>query len=286
MATKKKSEAVSELQKTIEASYESPAADLSDEAESAFRELRRKLSTGEVRAAHLGPHGWVINRWVQKGIILGFRLGQVEDFSINRHFRFFDKATFPLREIEIEDGVRVVPGGSSIRDGAFVGRGVVCMPPIFVNVGAYVGEGTLIDSHVLVGACAQVGKHVQLSAGVLIGGVLEPSSAYPVIIEDDVQVGGGCGLYEGTLVKKGAVLAAGTILSRYTTVYDLVNEVVFGAEAGKPLTIPRGAVVVPGSRPAKGRMASREGLGIYTPLIINYRAPGTDASAALESLRH
>jgi 2,3,4,5-tetrahydropyridine-2-carboxylate N-succinyltransferase len=224
----------------------------------------------------------VVNRWVQKGIVLGFRLGQVEDFSINRKFRFFDKDTFPLKTLEIEEGVRVVPGGSSIRDGAFVGRGVVCMPPMFINVGAYVDEGTLIDSQVVVGSCAQIGKHVQLSAGALVGGILEPSSSFPVIIEDDVQVGGGCGLYEGTLVKRGAVLAPGTVLTRYATVYDLVNEVVFRAEGGKPLTIPRGAVVVPGTRPAKGGLASREGLGVYAPIIIKYRDPGGDASSALE----
>ncbi len=283
MAKKKKAKPVSELQRSIEDFFEAPPHDLPEEAEAGFLELRRKLASGEIRAAQLGPHGWEVNPWVKKGIILGFRLGQVEDFSIDPRFRFFDNQTFPLKNLEVEDGVRVVPGGSSIREGAYLGRGVVCMPPMFVNVGAYVGESTLIDSHVLVGFCAQVGSHVHLSAGAQIGGALEPTSALPVIIEDDVQVGAGSVVHEGILIRKGAVLAAGTILTRYTPVYDVVNEVVLRAEADKPLAIPRGAVVVPGSRPAKGELASREGLALYAPIIMKYRNPGSPASLALEA---
>ena len=272
------------LQETIERLFELEGADLPSDAESSFLEFRAMLSRGKVRAAELGPHGWVVNTWVKKGILLGFRLGRIEDFSLKTPpMRFFDKHTFPLRDLELEDQVRVVPGGSSIRAGAFVGRGVVCMPPMYVNVGAYVDEGTMIDSHALVGSCAQVGKRVHVSAAAQIGGVLEPVGAMPVIIEDRVLVGGNCGVYEGTIVKKEAVLAPGTILTRSTPVYDLVHETVLRANEDSPLTIPRGAVVVPGSRPARGSLASREGLHLYAPIIVKYRDPGTDAAVALES---
>ena len=272
-----------ELEETINELFALEDSELGEEAVNAFSELRKRLTSGEVRAAHRGHHGWEVNTWVKKGILLGFRIGQIEDYSINRHFPFFDKETLPPRELQIYDGVRLVPGGSSIRDGAFIGRGVVCMPPMFINVGAYVSEGTMIDSHALVGSCAQIGKHVHLSASAQIGGVLEPVGASPVIIEDDVLVGGNCGVYEGTLVKKGAVLGAGTILTRSTPVYDLVHEIVLRGDRNKPLTIPRGAVVIPGSRPAKGDFASREGLHVYTPVIVKYRDPGTDAAVALEN---
>ena len=272
------------LQETIERLFELEGADLPSDAESSFVEFRAMLSKGKVRAAEPGPHGWVVNTWVKKGILLGFRLGRIEDFSLKKPpMRFFDKHTFPLRDLELEDRVRVVPGGSSIRAGAFVGRGVVCMPPMYVNVGAYVDEGTLIDSNALVGSCAQVGRRVHVSAGAQIGGVLEPVGAMPVIIEDRVLVGGNCGVYEGTIVKKEAVLAPGTILTRSTPVYDLVSETVLQASEDSPLTIPRGAVVVPGSRPARGSLASREGLHLYAPIIVKYRDPGTDAAVALES---
>ncbi len=280
MATKAKTA----LQETIERLFELEGADLPPDAESSFVEFRAMLSRGEVRAAEPGPHGWVVNTWVKKGILLGFRLGRIEDFSLKKPpMRFFDKHTFPLRDLELEDQVRVVPGGSSIRAGAFVGRGVVCMPPMYVNVGAYVDEGTMIDSNALVGSCAQVGRRVHVSAGAQIGGVLEPVGAMPVIIEDRVLVGGNCGVYEGTIVKKEAVLAPGTILTRSTPVYDLVSETVLRASEDSPLTIPRGAVVVPGSRPARGSLASREGLHLYAPIIVKYRDPGTDAAVALES---
>jgi len=276
----------SELRATIEELYERDPKglhEMGESAESAFLALRELLSMGDVRAASPGPQGWVVNTWVKKGILLGFRIGKVEDFSVSKKLRFFDKSTFPPKKLEIEDGVRIVPGGSSIREGAYVGRGVVCMPPMFVNVGAYVDEYTMIDSHALVGSCAQVGKHVHVSAGAQIGGVLEPVGALPVIIEDRVLVGGNCGVYEGTVVKREAILAAGTILTGSTPVYDLVHQNVIRAVPGEPLVIPRGAVVVPGSRPARGDFAAREGLSIYTPLIVKYRDPNTDAGAALEA---
>jgi 2,3,4,5-tetrahydropyridine-2-carboxylate N-succinyltransferase len=274
---------INELRDAIERLYELPADGLPIDAEKRFLEFRGKLSRGEIRAAEPSQHGWIVNTWVKKGILIGFRLGRIEDFSM-RHppMRFFDKHTFPLREVEAEDQVRIVPGGSSIREGAFVGRGVVCMPPMYVNVGAYVDEGTMIDSNALVGSCAQIGKRVHISAGAQIGGVLEPVGAMPVIVEDRVLVGGNCGIYEGTIVKKEAVLAPGTILTRSTPVYDLVNETTLRGSAEAPLTIPRGAVVVPGSRPARGSFASRENLHLYTPVIVKYRDPGTDAAVALE----
>ena len=272
------------LQETIERLFDLEGGDHPSNAESSFLEFRAMLSRGKVRAAEMGPHGWVVNTWVKKGILLGFRLGRIENFSLKTPpMRFFDKHTFPLRDLELEERVRVVPGGSSIRAGAFVGRGVVCMPPMYVNVGAYVDEGTMIDSHALVGSCAQIGKRVHVSAAAQIGGVLEPVGAMPVIIEDRVLVGGNCGVYEGTIVKKEAVLAPGTILTRSTPVYDLVNETVLRSNEDSPLTIPRGAVVVPGSRPARGNLASREGLHLYAPIIVKYRDPGTDAAVALES---
>ena len=271
------------LQETIEELYGLDPERFPPEASEVVGELRDKLSSGEVRAAEPGPHGWVVNAWVKKGILVGFRLGQIEEYSAGEPFRFFDKNTFPPRKLEIYDGVRVVPGGSSIRDGAFVGRGVVCMPPMFINVGAYVDAGTMIDSHALIGSCAQIGQHVHISAGAQIGGVLEPVGAMPVIIEDDVLVGGNCGIYEGIRIRKGAVLASGTILTRSTPVYDLVTEMELRAEGENPLSIPRGAVVVPGSRPAKGDFGSSKGLQIYTPVIVKYRDPGTDAAVALES---
>lgn len=277
---------MSDLRSRIEALFdlEAPALAEHPEAESTFFELREKLSRGEIRAAEPGPDGWVVNRWVKKGILMGFRLGRVADFSTpDSPMRFFDKHTFPLRDLRVDDGVRVVPGGSSIRAGAFVARGVVCMPPMYVNVGAYVDEGAMIDSHALVGSCAQVGKGVHLSAAAQLGGVLEPVGAMPVIIEDRVLVGGNCGVYEGTVVGEEAVLAPGTLLTRSTPVYDLVNETVLRATAEKPLTIPSRAVVVPGSRPARGELASSEGLHLYTPVIVKYRDHGTDAAVALES---
>jgi 2,3,4,5-tetrahydropyridine-2-carboxylate N-succinyltransferase len=273
----------SPLQQEIDRLYGLPASELPGEATGVVEELRRVLTTGEVRAATPTADGWVVNDWVKKGIIVGFRAGQIEDYSINPLFPFFDKSTLPPRRLTADDGIRVVPGGSSIRDGAYVARGVVCMPPMFVNVGAYVDEGTMIDSHALVGSCAQIGKQVHLSAGVQIGGVLEPVGAMPVIIEDGALVGGNCGVYEATIVGAEAVLAPGTILTKSTPLYDLVHGTVMRGSGEQPLIVPPRAVVVPGSRPARGgEAAERDGVHLYTPVIVKYRDPGTDAALALE----
>ena len=275
-------QAIEETRDLLERFFELPPAELGDDARETFESFRRLLTEGRIRAAEFGPHGWVVNHWVKKGILLGFRLGGISDYSIHPTFAFFDKKSFPPRRLREKDAVRVVPGGSSLREGAYVAPGVVCMPPMFVNVGAYVDEATMIDSHALVGSCAQVGKRVHLSAGAQIGGVLEPIGARPVIIEDGALVGGNCGVYEGTLVKRDAVLAAGTILTRSVAVYDLVRQMVLRATEEEPLTIPRGAVVVPGSRPAKGSFAEQHSLSIATAIIVKYRDPGTDAAVALE----
>jgi len=247
-----------------------------------FKEFIFFLNRGEIRAAVKEGEDWRVNSWVKMGILLGFRLGTMADASIDSRFRFFDKGTYPLKDLSLEDGVRLVPGGSSIRDGAFVAKGVVCMPPMYINVGAYVDEGTMIDSHALVGSCAQVGKRVHLSAGSQLGGVLEPVGALPVIIEDDVLVGGNCGIYEGTVVRRGAVIAAGVILTGGTRVYDVVKQTVYRKEAGRPLTIPEQAVVVPGTRPVEDAWARAQSLAVAAPVIVKYRDSKTDASTALE----
>lgn len=255
-----------------------------DEADRAlFAEFREALARGEIRAAEQTPDGtWCVNAWVKRGILLGFRIGALIDMSAHPTLRFFDKDTYPVRPTTLADRVRIVPGGSSIRDGAYVAAGVVCMPPVFVNVGAYVDRDTMIDSHVLVGSCAQVGKRVHLSAAAQIGGVLEPVGALPVIIEDDVLVGGGCGVYEGTIVRQHAVLAAGTILTGSTPVYDLALEQVYRRSGDGPLEIPTGAVVVPGARTARHPAAERWGISLYTPVIVKYRDEKTDAATLLE----
>ena len=259
-----------------------------DDADRAlFAEFRAALARGAIRAAERAPDGtWCVNAWVKQGILLGFRMGNLVDMSADETLRFFDKDTYPVRPTTLADGVRIVPGGSSIRDGAYVAPGVVCMPPIYVNVGAYVDEGTMIDSHALVGSCAQLGKRVHLSAAAQIGGVLEPVGALPVIIEDDVLVGGGCGVYEGAIVRERAVLAAGAILTGSTPVYDLVRGRVYRRSGDVPLEIPAGAVVVPGARAAQGPAAARWGVSLYTPVIVKYRDEKTDAATVLEeSLR-
>lgn len=249
-----------------------------------FTRFKSLLNRGEVRAAEPSGATWQVNHWVKKGILLGFRIGELVDASIG--FSFFDKDTYPLKTLQPGDGVRVVPGGSSIRDGSYMARGVVCMPPMYVNVGAYVDEDTMIDSHALVGSCAQIGKRVHLSAASQIGGVLEPVGAMPVIVEDDVFVGGNCGVYEGTIVRRRAVLAAGIILTGGTQVYDLVNETVYKKEGATPLIIPENAVLVPGSRVIRSSWAASHGLSIATPIIVKYRDDRTGASTALEeSLR-
>lgn len=250
----------------------------------AFEELKQKLNEGTVRAAVKQGDRWFVNQWVKKGILLGFRIGVIEDVSINDRFLFFDKSTYPLKRIRIEDGVRIVPGGSAIRDGCYVGRGVVCMPPMYINVGAYVDDGTMIDSHALVGSCAQIGKRVHISAGAQIGGVLEPVGSMPVIIEDDVLIGGNCGVYEGAIVRQGAILGAGTILTGSTPVYDLVREAVYRKTDEAPLEIPSNAVVVPGSRAITTGRGRDWGLSLYTPIIIKYRDAKTAGSIQLEDL--
>lgn len=257
----------------------------------AFNELKFFLNGGEIRAAQRTtnaaiPSGWVVNDWVKKGILLGFRLGELQDISINDQFRYFDKSTYPLKKLSLEHQVRVVPGGTTIRDGAFVAKNVVIMPPAYINVGAFVDEGTLVDSHALVGSCAQIGKRVHLSAGAQIGGVLEPVGAMPVIVEDDVLVGGNCGIYEGTIVKRRAVIGAGVVLTGSTPVYDLVRETIYRRTSESPLIIPEGAVVVQGSRHIDAPFAKHHQIALYTPVIIKYRDEKTDAATALEeSLR-
>jgi 2,3,4,5-tetrahydropyridine-2-carboxylate N-succinyltransferase len=281
----------SQLDKTIERHFAAGPSAIGDPAAtSAFALLRAAIETGEVRAASpdpASPTGWRVNAWVKQGILLGFRLGYLQEFPAGG-LSFVDKHTYPIRHFGPADGVRVVPGGSSIRAGAFVARGVVCMPPMYINAGAYVDEGSMVDSHALVGSCAQIGKRVHLSAAAQIGGVLEPINASPVVIEDDVLVGGNCGVYEGTIVRTGAVLAAGTILTRGTPVYDLVNGTILRATAELPLIIPANAVVVPGSRPVakgKGHVQSQEwGLSLYAPVIVKYRDEKTDLSTTLEDL--
>lgn len=255
----------------------------------AFHELKFFLNGGEIRAANRSvdsPSGWLVNDWVKKGILLGFRIGELTEVSINDQFQFFDKNTFPLKKLSLEHQVRLVPGGSSIRDGSFVAKSVVIMPPAYVNTGAFVDEGTMIDSHALVGSCAQVGRRVHISAGAQIGGVLEPIGALPVIIEDDALIGGNCGVYEGAVIKRRVVLGAGVVLTGSTPVYDLVRQTIHRKTAEQPLVIPEGAVVVQGSRAIDHAYAKKHQLAIYTPVIIKYRDEGTDAATALEeSLR-
>ena len=254
------------------------------EARSAVSQLLRALESGQVRAAQPRPDGsWEVQRWVKEGILLGFRLGRSVE-SESGVLSFVDKDTFPPRHFRVEDGVRIVPGGSAVRSGAFVGRGVVCMPPMYVNVGAYVGEDSMIDSHALVGSCAQVGRRVHLSAGAQLGGVLEPATALPVIIEDDVLIGGGSGVFEGTIVHAGAVLAPGTMLSAGTPVFDLVRDRVYRKSGDRPLEIPAGAVVVPGTRPVASAPTSAAGIALYAPVIVKYRDEKTETAVRLEDL--
>jgi 2,3,4,5-tetrahydropyridine-2-carboxylate N-succinyltransferase len=258
-----------------------------EEARQTFALLRSALSEGHVRAAEpdsASPSGWKVNAWVKRGILLGFRSGDTIDVSSDHgRWPFFDKDTLPLKRFPPESGVRIVPGGSSVRDGAYLGRGVICMPPMYVNVGAYVGDETLIDSHALVGSCAQIGSRVHLSAAAQIGGVLEPVGALPVIVEDDVLIGGNCGVYEGAIVKRRAVLAAGTILTGSTPLYDLPNGRIIEPLTGEPLVVPEGAVVVPGSRTISSGRGREWGLSVATPIIVKYRDEKTTARTALET---
>jgi 2,3,4,5-tetrahydropyridine-2-carboxylate N-succinyltransferase len=280
-----------EIEKRVDALASTPpGTQLPEDARSVVRRLLDALEAGSVRAAEKDPATgeWRAVPWVKRGILLGFRVGGMIDMSIRSSnddvaLGFFDKDTYPPRSMSLADGIRIVPGGSSIRRGAYVASGVVCMPPMYINVGAYVGSGTMIDSHALVGSCAQVGERVHLSAAAQLGGVLEPVNASPVVVEDDVVVGGNCGIYEGTVVRRRAVIGAGVVLTRGTPVYDLERQTVHRAGNGKPLIIPENAVVVPGARAVKGEWGQAQGISLQTPVIVKYRDEKTDAATALES---
>jgi 2,3,4,5-tetrahydropyridine-2-carboxylate N-succinyltransferase len=276
------------LQAEIERLFEQNPSSYTGADFQLFAEFKSALNDGRVRAAEPCPSertGWRVNSWVKKGILLGFRMGQIVDMSVDSERQpFLDKSTYPVRRIGAQDGVRVVPGGSSIRDGSYIGRGVICMPPMYINVGAYVGEGTMVDSHALVGSCAQIGKNCHISAASQIGGVIEPIGAMPTIVEDNVLVGGNCGVYEGTVVKRRAVLGTGTILNRSTPVYDLVRNSVHKASDDEPLVIPEDAVVVAGTRAITHGPGKDWGISIYTPVIVKYRDNKTDTKIQLEDL--
>ena len=274
------------LESAITQLFEQGEAASRENAREAFGRLRQELAAGRVRAAEPdagSPTGWRVNAWVKRGILLGFRFGDVVDMGIGKgRWPFFDKDTMPMRPLDAASGVRVVPGGSAVRDGAYLGRGVICMPPMYINIGAYVDEATLVDSHALVGSCAQIGRRVHLSAAAQIGGVIEPVGAMPVIVEDDVLVGGNCGVYEGAVIKRRAVLASGTIITGSTPIYDLPNGRILAPEAGAPLVVPEGAVVVPGARAVTVGAGREWGLSLATPVIVKYRDEKTDARTELE----
>ena len=278
---------LSELESQIERFFSLPDADLTaeirEEALGVFAQFKDALDRGEARAASRRSGGlWTLHPWVKRGILLGFRLGRVIDYSINDNFRYYDKETYPAKSLTINDGVRIVPGGSTVRSGAYLGRGVTIMPPAFINTGAYIDDGSMIDSHALVGSCAQIGKRCHISAAAQIGGVLEPVGAMPVIIEDDVLVGGNCGVYEGAIVRQRAILAPGVILTGATPIFDAARGVIYRRDGEKPLEVPEGAVVVPGSRAINFGDGQFWGLSIYTPVIIKYRDEKTEASVKLE----
>ncbi len=276
------SDSLSRLKSAIERLSTGDEIGNAAEARRTFLDFRAALTRGEVRAAEKASGRWVVNAWVKQGILLGFRLGELKEMSDGDVLSFIDKDTFPARRLTLADRVRLVPGGSSIREGAYVAPSVICMPPMFINVGAYVDEGSMIDSHALVGSCAQVGKRVHLSAAAQIGGVLEPVNAAPVVIEDDVLIGGNCGVYEGTLVGARAVLGAGTILTRSTPLYDLVRGLIYRASGGQPLEVPENAVVVPGARAVKKGKGAEWNLSLYTPVIVKYRDEKTERGIELE----
>ena len=275
-------DSTTDLKSAIEALSSAQTISNAADARRVFLDFRIRLTRGEIRAAEQIDGRWTVNTWVKEGILLGFRLGKLREMSDGDVLSFVDKDTFPARRVALSDRVRVVPGGSSIREGAYVAPSVICMPPMFINVGAYVDEGTMVDSHALVGSCAQIGKRVHLSAAAQIGGVLEPVNAAPVIIEDDVLVGGNCGVYEGTLVRARAVLGAGTILTRSTPLYDLVRGEVYRATPEHPLEVPENAVVVPGSRAVTKGKGAEWNLSLYTPVIVKYRDEKTERGIELE----
>jgi 2,3,4,5-tetrahydropyridine-2-carboxylate N-succinyltransferase len=276
------------LQSKIEHLFDEKPASYSEADFSLFYEFKTALNEGKIRAAEpdsTSATGWRVNAWVKKGILLGFRLGGIVDMSIDPSRQpFFDKATYPVKTFTAASGVRIVPGGSSIRDGCYIGKGVTCMPPMYINAGAWVDEGTMVDSHALVGSCAQVGRNCHISAASQIGGVLEPVGALPVIIEDEVLIGGNCGVYEGTVVKKRVVLGTGTILNRSTPVYDLVRNTVHRATDDTPLVIPEEAVIVAGARAVTSGPGKDWGVSLYTPVIVKYRDQKTDTKIQLEDL--
>jgi 2,3,4,5-tetrahydropyridine-2-carboxylate N-succinyltransferase len=272
------------LEGVIEALAAAVASADKGEARAAFRQLQERLGAGDVRAAEpdaASATGWRVNTWVKQGILLGFRFGDLRDLSMG-DWPFYDKDTMPLKRPGTHAGVRIVPGGSSVREGAYLGTGVICMPPMYINIGAYVGDGTLVDSHALVGSCAQVGARVHISAAAQIGGVIEPVGAMPVVIEDDVLVGGNTGIYEGAVVKRRAVIAAGTVLTGSTPLYDLPNGRIIKPEPGQPLVVPEGAVVVPGARSVNVGAGQNWGLSLATPVIVKYRDDKTDTRTELE----
>jgi 2,3,4,5-tetrahydropyridine-2-carboxylate N-succinyltransferase len=278
---------ISNLESQIEAFFALPASELivehREQALPVFTEFKNALNRGEVRAASRNADGqWVVHQWVKRGILLGFRLGGLMDYSIDDNFRFFDKETYPTKRLTIKDGVRIVPGGSTVRDGVYLGQGVTIMPPAYINVGASVDDGTMVDSHALIGSCAQVGKRCHISAAAQIGGVLEPVGALPVIIEDEVLVGGNCGVYEGAIVRERAILASGVVLTGSTPIFDALRGEVYRREGDRPLEVPAGAVVVPGSRAITVGAAKDWGLSVYAPIIIKYRDEKTEASVKLE----
>lgn len=270
------------LQKAIEqiSALEDPKAH--PEARKTFVAFREELTRGRIRAAEKTNGQWKVNVWVKEGILLGFRIGHLVRMGSDSCLPFVDKDTFPVRKFEVDERIRVVPGGSSVREGAYVAASVICMPPMFINVGAYVDEGTLVDSHALIGSCAQIGKRVHVSAAAQIGGVIEPVNAAPVIIEDDVLIGGNCGVYEGALVRERAVLGAGTILTRSTPIYDLVRGKIYRGSADQPLEVPPAAVVVPGTRAVTKGKGPEWNLSLYAPVIVKYRDEKTDEGTALE----
>jgi len=276
------------LQAEIERLYDEKPTAYTDAHFRLFAEFKAALNEGRARAAEpdpAAPTGWKVNQWVKKGILLGFRMGGIIDMSIDSSRQpYFDKSTYPVKSLNAASGVRVVPGGSSIRDGCYIGKGVTCMPPMYINAGSFVDDGTMIDSHALVGSCAQVGKNCHISAASQIGGVLEPVGAMPVIVEDEVLVGGNCGIYEGVIVKRRAVLGTGTILNGSTPVYDLVRNTVYRATAEQPLVIPEEAVIVAGSRAVTSSPGKAWGISVYTPVIVKYRDARTDARIQLEDL--
>jgi len=272
------------LARAIDAAAANPDRASPGDLRRLFDELKAGLNDGSIRAAEKEGERWVARPWVKKGILLGFRIGTLARMAGGAGFPFFDKDTFPVKDLGPDAGVRIVPGGTSVRDGCYISPGVTIMPPSYVNVGAWVGEGTMLDSHVLVGSCAQIGKYVHVSAGAQIGGVLEPVGELPVIIEDGVLVGGNCGIYEGAIVRERAVLASGVIVTGGTPVYDVVRGEVLRKEPGRPLEIPAGAVVVPGARAIRAGKGAEWGLSLQTPVIVKYRDARTDASATLEDL--